>query len=770
MTNLIKLSIPLVDRKSKNSVCTLKQKNSARINHELLIFLIEFALIMLLCVIHSMSAGHYVDFFPINGTFQNYNPVRRLLSGQIPYRDFQDYLGLGHLYIGTITTVLFGGDYQGSLLAFSFLSFAGLAMLSFMVSFAISGKKEISAGLTGIFLFLVLTQPLIFKGALAGSEDILNALDSSLRTGNSARFVRGMILPISTFGVYLWVKLHSLLNEKIKSKKISSILLYVGVGIVAGFCLPWSNDYGISCWLCLAIMIFWVSLSRERSFITSAKYTCIAIIASLLAVFVAVELFTFGHFFEWFSNTFSTGGYQGWYYNSAKSFFIYDVDFSTIMLLQAGLVLLYLAKLFGSNGSAWAVQRYGVLAFANMTCFCAVNEYKILSGGEAREVALSVLFFDIVLEVIFLFPFAKLGKIRAKKILALVSIVLTVAWAIPSIKDEFLFLFSDDKGGVYIEQLGGNATLLGNDLLKTDAFLNGDDFFATYASAQEVVSNTFQPSGTDYIIHVLGDKQRQAYLSAFLNGNFKYTATINEAFTDWEYWVQRANWFFYRELYAGWHPVYANTYELYWERNEDSETSSVQTGFHVYTEAVDDTTQKIIVQCDDALNGVADTYLDYTTPKKDNTFAKMTIQTLLNVLNTGTVYASGGAYFDSNYLRGESAEYIPIPVVNGYGEVTITSSPQQSTFLSVHQVTCSRIFTVSSDYLVFDSIENIEGKTTIVMTNTEKNLNASNGVTNIEYNNHEYSVSNVRHDEDFIYFTIDGDVERGTSNVLHLKH
>lgn len=60
---------------------------------ESLIFILEILMMLALCLLHSLSAGRYVDFGPINGTFQNFNPVRRLLHAQIPYRDFQDYLG-----------------------------------------------------------------------------------------------------------------------------------------------------------------------------------------------------------------------------------------------------------------------------------------------------------------------------------------------------------------------------------------------------------------------------------------------------------------------------------------------------------------------------------------------------------------------------------------------------------------------------------------------------------------------------------------------------
>lgn len=64
-----------------------KMKNIKKINF--LIF-IEFFLLFMLCFIHAISFSHYGKFHPINGTFQNFNPVRRLLSGQVPYRDFGD--------------------------------------------------------------------------------------------------------------------------------------------------------------------------------------------------------------------------------------------------------------------------------------------------------------------------------------------------------------------------------------------------------------------------------------------------------------------------------------------------------------------------------------------------------------------------------------------------------------------------------------------------------------------------------------------------------
>ncbi len=46
--------------------------------------------------------------------------------------------------------------------------------------------------------------------------------------------------------------------------------------------------------------------------------------------------------------------------------------------------------------------------------------------------------------------------------------------------------------------------------------LAGKDVFSTYASAIETTNRTFQPSGPDYIIHVLGDDSRNQYLQDFI--------------------------------------------------------------------------------------------------------------------------------------------------------------------------------------------------------------------------------------------------------------
>ena len=712
------------------------------------IWIAEIVITVLLCLVHSLSAGHYADFIPINGTFQNYNPIRRLFDGQVPYRDFHDYLGLGHLYSGSIFTALFGGSYRSSLMAFSFLTFGAFALISYMVSSAVFRKKEISAAFTNLVLAVVLIQPLVLENAIAGTSDILDALAYTLGAGNSARLVRGAILPVVIF--LLWFAHLTYTKIAGRQRRLSAyreIIVCVGTGFIAGFGFTWSNDYGISCWVCLFIMTFWVSLCRNKNLVEALLHAGMELAASFAGIFITVEVFTVGHFSEWFSATFGTGGYQSWYYNSAKSYYFYDADFSYIMLIQAGLSIVYLIKLFRAHGSKEKLYKDGTLAYANMVCFCAVNEYKLLSGGDSREVALLVLFLTILYEFVNLLLKYRREEPDSRWMIT-ISVVVCFAWIISSVKDEMIFKYMTDEKGIYVEALGGNLTGLGNDLSATEIFLSGENFFSTYASAQEVVNGSFQPSGADYIIHVLGDREREDYLNVFAGGDFKYAATIKETYTAWEYWCQRANWFFYRELYRNWHPVYANTYEIYWERNPAGSENGVSSGYSIEVIDVDECSKRIIIKCDAALNGIADVYIDADVEKKDRKSSMLVFQTNLKVENTGTVY---GEDYEWNYLRADSREYIPIPIVDGYGEVTLTSCPERDTILTLNEAFCEQIYTVTSDYVEIAGISTDDsGRVIFYVWTTEKNRDITENIKSVEFAGKKYNVSEISEGDVFL--------------------
>lgn len=62
------------------------------------------------------------------------------------------------------------------------------------------------------------------------------------------------------------------------------------------------------------------------------------------------------------------------------------------------------------------------------------------------------------------------------------------------------------------------------------------------------------------------------------------------------------------------------------------------------------------------------------------------IQSMLNVENAANIYTD--AVRESYNLRPEGREYIPVSVVDGYGEVLLTSQPDVATYLDVYE--CAR--------------------------------------------------------------------------------
>lgn len=147
-------------------------------------FLAILALLLGVCAVYALSMQESINFMPINGTYQNFNPIRRLLSGQVPYRDFIDYLGLGHLLLGGLFTWLWGGDYAASLSGFTFATVLSVALTAFVLAHALLKSKRASLCLATILLVLALWVNM-------KTQRTLPLLSEVLRADNSTRMLRG---------------------------------------------------------------------------------------------------------------------------------------------------------------------------------------------------------------------------------------------------------------------------------------------------------------------------------------------------------------------------------------------------------------------------------------------------------------------------------------------------------------------------------------------------------------------------------------------------
>lgn len=337
-----------------------------------------WTLIIGLILIHSIRVAYTVDFFAINGTFQNFNPIRRLLAGEFPYKDFTIYLGLGHLFIGSIFTFLFGEDFSGCLVAFSFLTLLAFCLIAISLGKVVLGKTKAVYVTTLSMVAILLVQPLFFTSAGGLFAEIVSAMGAALSPGNSARFIRGMILPLSLLvGMYSLGKINWLAEQQKWSESRYNIVLSIAHRVISRVCFIWSNDYGIACWICSLVVQIMINAKRTKSFAAVTAGVVVQIVISLFTIFAVVEAVTLGNFSEWLHSLFGIGSFQKWYFGTPH--YLWDIDLSFLTLLQAVITIFYLGKIMLGNQKELA--KYAELAYANMVCYAAVNEYALFNNA-----------------------------------------------------------------------------------------------------------------------------------------------------------------------------------------------------------------------------------------------------------------------------------------------------------------------------------------------------------------------------------------------------
>ena len=246
----------------------------------------------------------------------------------------------------------------------------------------------------------------------------------------------------------------------------------------------------------------------------------------------------------------------------------------------------------------------------------------------------------------------------------------------------------------YVPELGG---WFGDqaDKLATEKSMNeGKTLFGTYSSALEAMTGQLQPTGVDYIIHAMGDRQRLAYLTAFQTGSFDRVVTPSAKVALSERWSLNANWWFYRELYRWWAPV-ANTFNsggmhLFWERtgvcNDLAQPCTVDL-------AQDGKTVTVTVTADDpTFCGVADVTLNYTFAVDSGFALRGGLHSFLfctPVTENQLCEAAGRDPDQGNFfLPTDRGTYnVPVTISDGTGVITLEALPQDAASVTVDSAT-----------------------------------------------------------------------------------
>ena len=711
----------------------------------LIIFILLFAIIV------GLNSIRYSNFFPINGDFQNYNPVRRLLSGQTPYRDFAVYLGLGHLYLISFFTLIIGNNFTTSMFVSNMLTMLCFELLVFTISYLVLKDKKKSSYIC-LYVTLICScinfiRPVIVKNIL--NSEFLNALDFSIDPGNSARLIRNIVPIIFVLIVIAGFRFLEKTKIKLIAKNLD-ISKKIYIAIFAGLCILWSNDGGIATYIAISFIYFILLIKQYKKDIKKIiLYTLMYIGISLLSVIFVLLIVTKGHLLSWFNYTFGVSSYQSWYYGSApykRNITLGSIDLSLNNIIMILITVFYIYRIFKSRKYN-DILKYSLLSIIVLSSIISAYLYQFLSGGISRNmlnIVLLILGLCYIIKYLYQIIYKKINFKIIKDALILLSCAVLISSGTNSI------LNMRNRGeATYIDSLKGYFTTLGDSINYATDRIGNKKIFSTYASAIEVATSQFQPTGYDYIIHCLGDKNREDYLQKFNEGDFEYVTTTDRDYIGYRYWIRNANWFFYRQLYRDYVPVFATEYNVFWQKQE---IDDVPINAELNIEKTSDT--NYLVTTDNSnFDGIASISLKYKSNFIKNFFTSRDLNRYVYVDDITGKRLDVTDNTNYNIPSSSDLYYIPITIIDGKGQINISSYPTDNTVLEIYDAQIDKVFNTNFKYGVLSN-HDIEGNT-LYIDNTLENEIIFKDVKKIKIDSTISTVINYSSNDDYIMLEVD---------------
>jgi hypothetical protein len=548
-----------------------------------------------------------VNFYPLNGSFQTFNPINRLLHGETPGADFNPYLGIGVTYLTGFLTALFGGNFSASQFVINLLHLIchwfNLFVLAYLCNLSVKRSLLMTSSImTLILCFLItcaLAYPIIFQSALIyielpfiANSNLEYALRELTMPSGSNLGLRSSLPFLVSFVLLLVLPI-------LKQRKR---WIPVFLGAIVGILPLWSNDYGVpTCSLLILLSIIYIFKCYS-----SFKWQGIILLslASVLSFLLIGSIATHGHITQWIQENFiDVLGDQLWYFNTAKykAYALQDIFSNYYLYLYSAILI---AFCYHSVTVKPFNLKFLLLVFIGLTTLGA-GMLSTVGGGSGKPFlryyfpALLVSYFIIpkcialaakamqplLKQQILPQPLILWGehcnqafsqyKNRAKNAVAFLVIAgLTVAiacsFSYPLLEKPVFpnYFYAAEVGGWFspnYETPVAKARLLKEKLKNIPP---KQKMLSTYASLMDLIVGSENSSGIDYIIHALGAASREKYLKEFRANPPEYITTLREDFTSWEPWVRRTNWWFYREFINQYELVDATFYNFIWQRRQ----------------------------------------------------------------------------------------------------------------------------------------------------------------------------------------------------------
>lgn len=539
-------------------------------------------------LIHVKSRHRVVllDFGPTNGTFQGYNPLRRLHAGQVMFRDFYPYLGIGPTVTSYLVLRLEGNDFRSSVHSQEILA----AILHVGTLIMLARLCRLSW-----FWSVAMAALLVFAGAKycpTIEESYLPRTDHWAATIHGLFYMSQSAIALRAAAPIL-LCVYAVVRHQFGNTWEAKWSHCLADGCAAGLSLLWSNDYGLPTFA--GFMTLFGLLAPGLTWSDRVKRSLRMAIVALITAGIVLTIATAGRPWGWFQYNAGVAADQFWYYEGRKVLRLSEIPrpaWVCLGLASAGLLAFDLWRRPGALGTR-------CLLFMLMVQLGA--GYLSSIGGHIEN----HYFWAFQRTLTFVAPYAILRMFPAvtRTLPTLRSAIAGViaslgrnprtVWGGAIVQASLAFWIGREASFHYrqhlrldrvpahhieVPEMGGYLGEPWSKLVQTareirEAPLGEGEqckLFSTYATGFETIAGEFQPTGHDYIIHALGPRERQKYLDAFRELRPRHVITLRRDLWPWERWAQSMHWDFYRELYRNYDPVDRCLFHQVWTRRSSS--------------------------------------------------------------------------------------------------------------------------------------------------------------------------------------------------------
>lgn len=655
-----------------------------------LVFLVTYCLYFTLT---ALQAGIWMDTYAANGTFQLYNPLRRLADGQVLGYDFPFFHGIGVVLIHFPLFELLGGNVFAAEVTKHVVSptlFILSAFVFFYAFFRNALKAIIATGLATIacLLYVYIIGP-----------------------GNSLMSVRST-LPILVAAAMVWQTKRTLRIGKYKLPINDLVaVLILGVSVTTG------TEHGLAAIAAYLLVRLAILLKARRQVLRGLIKVAITGMAIVAVIILSLTIMTLGHPISAIEYAFlEVPSDQGWYFGAAPN---PTLTWQTLIpqLIVAPVVIIIpsiaVVAILVANLVTPLPGRYKQ-TFLYM--FLAGLIVAIVGGlGGYYDPASQLIPLDrlSVLMIVALAIYIVFDKARSKSRSRTVSVI---NWILFVISVSAIILFTVNmisntiRSAKYIQQEPVKSILEAARLdrkaddytaaspswkqalneflpkIPTDATV-----WSTYTSLYDSQLGKMNPSsgGEDYIIHALGEDRREQYAEDFLAYKADYVITLRPDYFPYEEWLWDRQWGVYKEIFTNYKLIAKNNSHFLWQRQANSQEEPLP------WQSADNIKGLEITNNDSAI-ALYEVELDYTT-KTMAPFSKMPRYTI-TIKGTDTTHSTVSL---PNY---ETSWKFPVALVPGESATLVSRVDSIiPSDLNIHSLKYRRINVLPENNLVFAS-------------------------------------------------------------------